>query len=479
MMESPGGLDSPPLPMIISMHRFLLSIVAGLALANGLFAQAPAVPKIEFPAPSPAATIKQRVGLTDIEISYSRPSMKDRQIFGGLLPFGVVWRTGANTATKMTLSTAVKFNGAEVPAGTYEIFTIPGQAEWTFIIHKNMSQWGSYAYDPKNDVARVTAKPVVLAAPVETLAIGFNDLRDESATLNIAWENTRVPVKLEVDVTSILVPQIEAVMASSAAKKPYFSAAMFYLDHNLDLKKAAGWMDAAIAANPGAYYIVYRKGLLLEKMGDKEGALAAARQSMDGANKDQGALKDEYVHLNEMLISRLEGKAAPAPRPAAQANVRPSPPDTTSARIDGNRVTIIYGRPHSEDPKTGQVRKIWGGLVPYGKVWRTGANEATLLITQQAIEIGGVTLPGGGYTLYTLPAADGTAKLLINKKLGQWGADPYDESQEFARVDLTRETLPETVGQFTMAIDKNPAGGGFIRMRWENTQYSVPFALKK
>lgn len=176
---------------------------------------------------------------------------------------------------------------------------------------------------------------------------------------------------------------------------------------------------------------------------------------------------------------------APAPAPAAATpppagpRARTSPHDTISARIEGNRVTVVYGRPYSKDPKTGELRKIWGTLVPAGKPWRTGADEATLLITQQPLDLGGTTVPAGAYTLYTLLADDGSAQLLINKKLGQWGSDPYDAAQEFAKVPLTREALPAQLDQFTMAVEKNPAGGGFLRLKWETTQFSVPFTVKK
>lgn len=290
--------------MITQLLRRGLAAFASLCLAAGLFAQAP---KINFPAASPAATVTQRIGLTDIQVNYNRPGAKGRVVFGKLVPYDHVWRTGANTATKISFSTPVKLNGTEVPAGTYELFTIPGKDEWTIIIHKNMSQWGAYAYDEKNDVARIKAKPVAIASAVETLAIGFNDLRDESATMNIAWEHVRVPVEITVDVKSTLVPQIEAVMASGGDKLPYFSAAMYYFENNIDLKKAAAWMDAAIAAQPDAFYMVYRKALILEKMGDKAGAIATARKSLEAAQKDDNVnLREEYVSLNQSLIDRLK-----------------------------------------------------------------------------------------------------------------------------------------------------------------------------
>ena len=288
--------------------RSLLSVIAGLACSAGLFAQAPAV-KIAFPDASPAATLKQRVGVTDVEISYNRPGMKGRTVFGGLVPYGEIWRTGANTATKLTFSTDVKLNGTAIPAGTYELFTIPGKTEWMIIIHKNMSQWGSYAYDQKNDVARFKVTPSTLGSAVETMAFGLSDVHNDSATLYISWEKTRVPMKLEVDVVGTLVPQIEAAMAAPEGKKPYFASAMFYYENNLDLKKAAAWMDTAIAEQPNQMWMIYRKGLILAKAGDKAGALAAAQQSLDLVKNDAkspASLKDEYTRLNNALISSLK-----------------------------------------------------------------------------------------------------------------------------------------------------------------------------
>jgi hypothetical protein len=279
--------------------------LCSLCLGTAAFAQTPA-PKVDFPQASPPASVSQRVGLTDVQVTYHRPGAKGRVVFGSLVPYDHVWRTGANEATKVSFSTPVKLNGADVPAGTYELFTIPGKDVWTVIIHKNMSQWGAYAYDAKNDVARVQSKPVALTNGVETLSITFNDLRDESATLNIAWEKVRVPVTITVDVKSILVPQIEAVMAAGGEKLPYANAAMYYFENGLDLQKAATWMDAALTANPKAFYLGYRKALILEKLGDKAGAIAAAQKSLEGANQASGSLKEEYVGLNEALLNRLK-----------------------------------------------------------------------------------------------------------------------------------------------------------------------------
>jgi hypothetical protein len=274
------------------------ALIAGLVFANTLFAQ---TPNIEFPAASPACTLKQRVGVTDIEIIYSRPSAKDRQVFGGIVPYEKVWRTGANNATKVTFSTAVKLNGTDVPAGSYSIFTIPGENEWTIIINKRVGQSG-LQYDEKNDLVRFKVTPVKLAEAIETFTIEFNHIRDESAVINLVWEKTVAPIKLEIPLTDKLVPQIEAVMASDEKSKPYYPAAMFYYDHGLDLQKASKWIDAAIAARE-AYYVVHLKAKILAKLGDKEGAMAAAKHSIELATK---ANDSGYVKLNEDLIVSLK-----------------------------------------------------------------------------------------------------------------------------------------------------------------------------
>jgi hypothetical protein len=282
-----------------SKALFYSLAVSAAVSGSGVFAQAPAV---QFPSPSPTATLKQRVGLTDIELIYSRPGVKGRQIFGGLVPYGEVWRTGANQATKIIFSTDVKLNGSDVPAGTYGLFTIPGEKEWTVAISKGSAQWGSYRYDEKDDVVRFKVTPVKLADSLETFTIDFNDIRDDSATLNVSWDKTRVPIKLQVDLKKKLVSQIEEVMSASGDRKPYFQAAMFYYDHDVDLKKASKWVDAAIAERE-AHYIVHLKAKILAKLGDKPGALAAAKQSTDLAVK---AKDSGYVKLNEDLIASLK-----------------------------------------------------------------------------------------------------------------------------------------------------------------------------
>ena len=169
--------------------------------------------------------------------------------------------------------------------------------------------------------------------------------------------------------------------------------------------------------------------------------------------------------------------------PAMAQQKRLSPHETISSVISGDRVMLVYGRPYTKSPHTGEIRKIWGGLVPYGQVWRTGADEATLLIVQKPIVLGGATIPAGCYSVWTLPNEDGTAKLIINKQIGQWGEDlrtpenVYDDANDVARVDLKKSDLDDSVDQFTMSIEKDPdvKGGGLIKLKWEKTQYAVGF----
>jgi hypothetical protein len=191
------------------------------------------------------------------------------------------------------------------------------------------------------------------------------------------------------------------------------------------------------------------------------------------------------------LAAQTASPAPAAPPPGApQVNrtplIRTSPHETMTAFIkEGstvNCVTIVYGRPYTKDPKSGAPRKIWGGLVPFDNVWRAGADEATLLITQQPLVMGGVEIPAGAFTLYTVPAADGSAKLIVNKQIGQWGYgySKATEANELARIDLKKDSLEKTVDQFTIVIESDPAGGGeVLKLQWENTQYSVPFTVKK
>jgi hypothetical protein len=160
----------------------------------------------------------------------------------------------------------------------------------------------------------------------------------------------------------------------------------------------------------------------------------------------------------------------------AQEKPRVSPHETVSVTLADSKISIVYGRPYTKDPKSGETRKIWGGLVPYGKVWRMGADEATLFTTDKEVSIGGTSVGPGTYSLYLWPEENG-AKLIVNKQTGQWGTK-YDQSQDLVRIDLKKETLEKPLDQFTIVVEKTFADG-VLKLMWENTQYSASIAVKR
>ena len=189
------------------------------------------------------------------------------------------------------------------------------------------------------------------------------------------------------------------------------------------------------------------------------------------------------------LAAQTAAPATPAPKAAAvpagvpaTPRARISPHETISVTIGGRtgpRVTLTYGRPYSKDSKTGEIRKIWGGLVPWSKADRLGSDEATLLLTQQPLVIGETTIPAGAYTLYTVPSETGATKLAFSSNLGKWGI-PVDETHDVARVDLKKSTFEKSVDQLTITLENDAAtGGGVLRIWWETTQFSLPFTVKK
>jgi tetratricopeptide (TPR) repeat protein len=280
-------------------HRISLSFSVLIALATaGLIPGnlCAADEKVEFPQASQHAVLKQRIGLTDVEVDYSRPNKNKREIFGNLVPFGKTWRTGANRPTRIKFSAEVKLGDKPVPAGEYLVYTIPNANEWTVIISKDLNAQSVADYKQDADVARVTGKPTALTTPVETFTIGFEDLRANSATLYLEWDKTRVPVSLTTNDIEKVSKGIDAAVKSGKPQEPgfYYSAASFYFDQNKDLPQALKWVDQAIEKNPKAYFMHYKKAQILAKMGNKKEALAAATKSIEllqaGPNPDEGAI---------------------------------------------------------------------------------------------------------------------------------------------------------------------------------------------
>jgi hypothetical protein len=249
---------------------------------------------------SPTAEIKQNFGLSQIEVSYSRPGIKGRKIFGDLVPYNKVWRTGANNATTITFGDDVMIDGKKLAAGKYGLLTIPNANEWTIIFTKQTDVTNAAAYKQDQDVLRVTAKPYKLPFSIENFTIGFNNITGNSCNMEMMWDSTYVQVPVTTDVDTKVMAQINEVMQQDA--RPYFGAAVYYIENGKDLNQAVAWLDKAIAQNPDAYYMYYQKARALAKLGKKQDALAASNKSIELA---KAAKNDDYVTLNEKLQKGL------------------------------------------------------------------------------------------------------------------------------------------------------------------------------
>ena len=257
--------------------------------------------ELRTPQPSPTQTIKQNFGIGSVELSYSRPGMRGRKVFGDLVPYGNVWRTGANNATTLTFSDSVSVGGTKVAPGTYGLLSIPGRDQWTMILSKQVDVTSPAAYKQENDVARVTVKPLTLNQPVETFTMQFANIKPASADLQLMWENTAVNLPIATDVEGRIMAQINNLM--NGDNRPYFQSAMFYLENGKDLNQAITWFDKAIAQNPNAFWILHQKANALAKMGKKDEAKQTAMKSMELAKTQKNS---DYVSLNEKLIATLK-----------------------------------------------------------------------------------------------------------------------------------------------------------------------------
>ncbi len=256
---------------------------------------------LKVPAPSSSQNIKQEFGLGTIELSYSRPNMKGRTIFGDLVPYGAIWRTGANGATTLTFSEDVIIGGTKVSAGKYGLLTIPGGYEWTIIITKQLDVTSPAAYKQDMDVVRLTATSNSLPFSVETFMILFDKVKNNSVDLMLVWDQTAVSFSIKQDIDTKIMGQIDNLM--NADNRPYFNAAMYYMDNGKDLTKASAWFDKAIEQTPNAFWIWHQKAKCLSLQGKKADAKAAALKSIDLAKAAQNS---DYVALNEKLIAGLK-----------------------------------------------------------------------------------------------------------------------------------------------------------------------------
>jgi len=277
------------------MKKILLALSLGCTVFS-LSAQ-----QLKTPAPSSTQIIKQELGLGTVELSYSRPNIKGRKIFGDLVPFGKIWRTGANNATTLTFSDEVIIGGTKIPAGKYGLLTIPDADSWTIIITKQVDVTSPAAYKQSEDVVRVKAPSSLMKDPLETFSMQFGDVKSNSTNLYMLWANTIVALPITTEIDTKISAQIKSVMEKD--NRPYFSAAMYYMDNGKDLNQALTWFNKAAEQDPTAYWVLHQKANCLAKLGKKEEAKATALKSIEIAKT---AKNDDYVALNEKLIASLK-----------------------------------------------------------------------------------------------------------------------------------------------------------------------------
>jgi hypothetical protein len=275
------------------MKRVLL---IGLLLSTTLLTEA----QLKTPAPSPAQTLRQDFGLGNIEISYSRPGVRGRKIFGDVVPFGQVWRTGANSATTVTFTDEVIIGGKKLAPGKYGLLTIPGSKEWVVIISKQTNVTSPADYKADQDLVRVNAAAAKSKTATETFTISLQDIKNTSCNLVISWDKRQITVPIQTEIEAKIMANIEAAMKTE--KPPYYNAAMYYMDNGKDLNQALSWFDKAVEANPTAFWIHYQRANCLAKLGKKAEAIAGAEKSKQLATE---AKNGDYVKLNEKLIAEL------------------------------------------------------------------------------------------------------------------------------------------------------------------------------
>jgi len=292
----------------------MMSKITKLTLMAIFFASGFAYAQIDTPAPSPAGSVYSKVGLTDVTIDYSRPKVKGRSIFGDaekgdfLQPYNVLWRTGANSGSTLTLSTDAKIAGVDVKAGKYLILSRPGKDTWTFILYNDPSIGGNMsAFKQENVVVETQVKRTTLSTPVETLTFQISDISEDNKSANIefAWADASFKVPMEVSFVDQVMAQIEK--ATKVDPRVYVQAANFYLSEGKDLEQALSWMDMylAVGNNSKQFWNVHTKARILGELGRKKEAIAVAKESLEMA-KNSSSGDYGYIKRNEDLIKSLK-----------------------------------------------------------------------------------------------------------------------------------------------------------------------------
>jgi hypothetical protein len=286
------------------MKKLLVAFAFAISCAS-------ATAQVKMPQPSTTQTIKQDFGMGNIELVYSRPNAKGRKIFGDLVPYNDLWRTGANAATKLTFTDAVELGGKIIDTGSYVLYTIPTATTWTIVLNKGLKNWGVDGYKQEDDVVRFTVPSMKMPAKTETFTMQFANIKPEGCELHIMWENTAVSIPFKANIKDRLRAQVEAALQGE--KKPYWQAVQFYNEYDNNKPKALELAGKAVEANPKAFWIWLYKAKLEKDLKDKTAATASAKKSLEEAT---AADNKDYQKMANELIDELSGKTKPTTKKA-------------------------------------------------------------------------------------------------------------------------------------------------------------------
>lgn len=257
--------------------------------------------QVRMPQPSSNQTVKQEFGQGEIELNYSRPNVKGREIYGKLVPYGKLWRTGANSATRITFSDPVQVDGKNIEPGSYALYSIPGESEWTIILNKGFKNSGTNGYTESDDVVRLKVKTQKMQDAVESFTIAFANVQNNQIDVQIIWGKTLVAFPIKTEFTAKLRTEIEAALKGE--KPPYWQAAQFYYDYDKNYPKALENVNAVLATNDKAFWVWHFKAKVQNEMKDYKGAIESAEKSMELA---KAASNDDYVKMNADLIANAK-----------------------------------------------------------------------------------------------------------------------------------------------------------------------------
>jgi Protein of unknown function (DUF2911) len=277
------------------MKKLLIAAIVACFCTFSIVAQ------VKMPQPSSTQTIKQDFGMGNIELTYSRPNIKGRIVFGDLVPYGKIWRTGANAATKLRFSDQVEIGGKKIDTGAYVLYTIPNKDNWEVILNKGLSNWGTNGYTDSADVVRFTVPSMKSKTKIESFTMQFANIKATSCELHIMWDKTAISIPISTNINDRLRAQIEKALQGD--KKPYWSAAQFYNEYDNNKPRALEMCDGALKADAKAYWVWLYKAKLQNDLGDKAGALISSNKSLELAKEDKN---DDYVKMNVDLQKKLK-----------------------------------------------------------------------------------------------------------------------------------------------------------------------------